>query len=98
MTELSEFRKRKQARKEYFLKYVHGWKEIPCIACNGSGYYDSFNSPKCGGCDGTGKEKVSPKEYQEWVEYRKENSHVCKWGDVKNFKKENCGFCNKGTV
>lgn len=31
-----------------------------CVACNGSGYYDSWDSRKnksipCGSCDGTGK-------------------------------------------
>lgn len=25
-----------------------------CMACNGSGYYDSHGSPPCGACDGTG--------------------------------------------
>lgn len=25
-----------------------------CIACNGSGYYDSTGSPPCGSCDGSG--------------------------------------------
>lgn len=28
-----------------------------CVACNGSGYYDTTNSPTCGACNGTGKEK-----------------------------------------
>lgn len=27
-----------------------------CVACNGSGVYDTTGSPKCGSCDGTGKE------------------------------------------
>lgn len=27
-----------------------------CIACSGSGYYDSGSSPRCGSCGGGGKE------------------------------------------
>jgi DnaJ-class molecular chaperone len=27
-----------------------------CVACNGSGYYDTTNSPACSACNGTGKE------------------------------------------
>jgi DnaJ-class molecular chaperone len=56
MTEISEYHKRKQTRKEFYLKYIHGNKLVPCTACNGSGHYDSFNSPKCGACNGTGKQ------------------------------------------
>lgn len=58
---MSDFHNRKQQRKDYYLKYVHGWKEQSCIACNGSGYYDHSGSPKCGSCGGTGKEKYKPK-------------------------------------
>lgn len=29
---------------------------ITCTACNGSGYYDHNGSPRCGACNGTGKE------------------------------------------
>lgn len=42
-------------------------KEVPCIACNGSGYYDNnINGkiPKCGSCKGTGKEKISPEQFK----------------------------------
>ena len=28
-----------------------------CIACNGSGRYDTYNSPRCGACNGTGKKR-----------------------------------------
>ena len=28
----------------------------PCVACNGSGRYDSTGSPKCGACNGTGEQ------------------------------------------
>ena len=31
-------------------------KSCKCIACNGSGYYDTNGSPKCSSCKGTGKE------------------------------------------
>ena len=54
------FRERKQTRKEYYEKYVRGWKERPCVACNGTGYYDHNGSPPCGACEGTGKEKYKP--------------------------------------
>ena len=58
-----DFKERKQKRKEHFEKNIKGWKLKPCIACNGSGYYDhSFNgkTPKCGSCEGTGKERYNP--------------------------------------
>ena len=54
------FKERKRERKEYYDKYVFGWKERPCTACNGSGHYDHNGSPPCGSCDGTGKEKYKP--------------------------------------
>lgn len=67
----SQYWRDKQRRTEYYLKYIHGWKLIPCMACNGSGYYDNTNrrgnTPKCGSCDGTGKERVSPEAY---IRYR----------------------------
>jgi hypothetical protein len=37
--------------------YVYGWRQKDCTACSGSGRYDSHRSPKCGTCNGTGKEK-----------------------------------------
>lgn len=55
------YQERKQARRDYFWRFVHGWKMRKCTACNGSGHYDSDGSPKCGGCDGTGKERYKPK-------------------------------------
>jgi len=64
------FQERKQERKDNYEKYVKGWKEIPCIACNGTGYYDDFNSPKCESCNGTGKTKVNPEEYKEYMKLR----------------------------
>lgn len=54
---MSSFHERKQWRTEYYFKYVHGWKQRPCTACNGSGRYDNDGSPPCGACDGTGKEQ-----------------------------------------
>lgn len=47
-------------RKEYYEKYIKGWKKRNCIACNGSGYYDNNNFPSCSACDGTGKETYKP--------------------------------------
>lgn len=49
--------KDKQWRIEFYNKFVKGWKQRKCIACNGSGYYDNNGNPKCGACNGTGKEK-----------------------------------------
>lgn len=57
-----DYRERKAARRERYLKYEFGRKLQACTACNGSGYYDSGGSPKCGACDGTGKERVSKSE------------------------------------
>jgi len=60
---------RKEERKKYYNKYVKGWKNIKCIACNGNGRYDNNGSPKCSSCEGTGKIKVSPEdcvEYKSW--------------------------------
>ena len=51
------FSERKRIRKEYFEKYVYGWKERLCSACNGFGYYDHNHNPICSSCNGTGKEK-----------------------------------------
>lgn len=61
------FQERKNKRKEHFEKNVKGWKERPCLACNGSGYYDHFlngKTPKCGACNGTGKETYKPKDHK----------------------------------
>lgn len=56
-----DFHKRKQERKKHYYKYVYGWKERPCTACSGSGYYDNTGSPPCGSCEGTGKERYRDK-------------------------------------
>lgn len=60
------FHERKKKRSEHYEKYEKGWKLVPCIACNGSGYYDHTNSPECSSCDGTGKERVSPHIYEKY--------------------------------
>ena len=59
---MSTFAERKAARTEWYEKFVKGWKQQRCTACNGSGIYDHNGSPPCGACDGSGKELVSPKE------------------------------------
>lgn len=59
---MSTFHERKKQRTEYYNKYVKGWRLQECTACNGSGYYDSDDSPECAGCDGTGKERYNPNE------------------------------------
>jgi DnaJ-class molecular chaperone len=49
---------RKKIRTEKYQKN-HGKKLIKCIACNGSGYYDTTINgkiPKCSSCMGTGLE------------------------------------------
>ena len=60
---------RKAARKEHYEKSIKGWKLVPCGACSGPGFYDGgdpHNHP-CGCCEGTGKERVSPKEYETYM-------------------------------
>ena len=59
---MMSFQERKEHRTEYYFKYVFGWKQRPCIACNGSGIYDNTGSPPCGACEGTGKERYKPNE------------------------------------
>ena len=54
------FLERKEARRRYYERFVKGWKQQKCSSCSGSGYYDSDNSPECGACDGTGKERYKP--------------------------------------
>ena len=52
------FAERKKERTEYFETCVKGWKLRTCPACNGRGYYDDTDSPKCECCDGTGKVRI----------------------------------------
>jgi hypothetical protein len=52
------FRERKARRKAHFFKFRYGWIERICTACAGSGRYDHYHSPRCGCCNGTGKERV----------------------------------------
>ncbi|EKN6179356.1 hypothetical protein DVQ53_00195 [Yersinia enterocolitica] len=54
------FHERKKERTDYYQRFVHGWKLRACSACNGSGHYDHNGSPRCGACDGTGKERFQP--------------------------------------
>lgn len=42
--------------KKYIVQKLK-FEEKKCVACNGSGYYDTTNSPSCSSCNGTGKEK-----------------------------------------
>lgn len=60
MAKEKTFHQRKKERKEYRQKNVWGWKEKPCVACNGTGHYDVKGAPSCGACNGTGKEKYNP--------------------------------------
>jgi len=61
---MSTFHERKAERKAHKEKNVLGWKLVKCVACNGSGRYDSNGSPKCSSCEGTGKCRVSPEQYE----------------------------------
>lgn len=54
---MQTFHQRKADRKEYYERFVKGWKLADCTSCSGSGYYDSNGSPPCGACEGTGKER-----------------------------------------
>ena len=36
-----------------------GKEQKECSACSGSGHYDHDGAPKCGSCNGTGKESKS---------------------------------------
>ena len=51
---MTSFHDRKAARTKKFQEAA-GLPMVTCSACCGSGRYDSFNSPKCGCCEGTGK-------------------------------------------
>ena len=62
---MSDFHERKRWRKEYYMRFVYRWKERPCTACNGSGYYDNDGSSPCEGCDGTGKERYKEKNMKD---------------------------------
>jgi hypothetical protein len=53
---ISDWFKAKVARATYYFSYVYGWRQKDCTACSGSGRYDSHGSPKCGACNGKGKE------------------------------------------
>ena len=57
---ISQYHKDKKSRKDCYEQKTKGWKQRPCAACSGSGHYDSFGSPKCGACGGSGKEKYKP--------------------------------------
>jgi hypothetical protein len=59
-SKMPSFYERKKYRTEFYKRFIEGWKQRDCIACNGSGYYDSDGSPPCGACDGTGKERYKP--------------------------------------
>ncbi|WP_341744693.1 hypothetical protein [Azonexus hydrophilus] len=37
-------------------KLVEGKQSEPCVACNGSGRYDTAGSPKCSACNGSGQQ------------------------------------------
>lgn len=61
---MSDWKSRKEARRAHYERFVKGWKLVRCVACNGSGRYDHNGSPKCGSCNGTGKMRVKPEDYE----------------------------------
>lgn len=78
------FHQRKEERKEYYFRFVYGWKQCVCTACNGSGYYDNSRNgktPKCSACDGTGVDK-----YRSYKSYEINNEEMTK------FQKERIDF------
>lgn len=59
------FHERKQFRKEFYFRYVYGYRLVPCSACAGSGHYDNTGSPRCGSCGGIGKTRRRSPEMTE---------------------------------
>lgn len=45
---MSSYRERKAQRRDYYLRFVYGWKIRPCTACSGSGHYDGEGAPVWG--------------------------------------------------
>ena len=83
------YRRRKANRTEHFNRFVKGWRQRPCSACNGSGRYDHNGGPRCGGCYGTGKELVSPRQRLSISHYE---------GMHENFYVEGCPNCEQEIV
>ena len=54
-----DYMQRKAARTEHYNRFVFGWRLRQCVACSGSGRYDTTGSPDCGACDGTGKTRYN---------------------------------------
>ena len=52
---MDDYHKRKERRTREYEANLHLITH-PCAACAGSGRYDNNGSPKCGACNGTGKE------------------------------------------
>lgn len=57
----NDYKIRKEERRKAYQEN-HGRKLVECSACSGSGRYDHNGSPKCGACNGTGKELTEPTE------------------------------------
>lgn len=56
---MDAYHQRKAERSKQYADTL-GWKKRTCTACSGSGRYDHNGSPKCGACNGTGKERYRP--------------------------------------
>ncbi len=63
------FHERKKQRTERYYRQIHGYRQRPCTACNGSGHYDSHGSPCCAACGGTGKERYRGLKAIDNIEY-----------------------------
>jgi len=55
---VSTFHERKAARAA-----LQGLKSESCVACMGTGRYDSTGTPRCSACNGTGKTCIDPDRY-----------------------------------
>lgn len=65
ISQIDQWHRDKANRAAFYFAFVFGWKQRDCTACNGSGHYDSNDSPSCGGCDGSGKETFKGPKYLE---------------------------------
>ena len=70
------YQERKNQRREQYLRQQLSVTR-PCVACSGSGRYDSNGSPACGACDGTGLEQETLKSALQGLPYYREYAERC---------------------
>lgn len=62
MTGDTGFYQEKLDRTLHYLRFSYGYFQTRCVACNGSGRYDTWGSPPCSACGGTARStNVGPK-------------------------------------